>query len=124
MSQRIAVKPITVGYAFSFSLDFTAPGGGAPAGFDLTTAQRVYGEFRARPIDTGAPLAAIDTADGTLVVVDANTISFSIPAAKTAAMIPGKAVWLDFARRDAGVWSPIPVRIAWPVQDAVTIPPA
>jgi hypothetical protein len=121
---NVAVKPITVGYRFEFSLRFTSAAGEAPPGFDLSTAERIRGEFRKSASNEGEPYAVVDSSEGTLSVVDATTISFSIPKEKTALMPAGKPVWVDFARRDAGEWSPIPVQIGWPVRDPITKPPA
>lgn len=114
---NVAVKPITVGYRFEFSLRFTNAAGEAPPGFDLSTAERIRGEFRKSASNEGEPYAVVDSDEGTLSVVDATT-------EKTALMPAGKPVWVDFARRDAGEWSPIPVQIGWPVRDPITKPPA
>lgn len=125
MTDEVTVQPITVGYRFGHSLKFLAENGVDPApGLDLTTAQRVYGQFRKSEKDEGEPYATVDTGDGTLSVVDANTVSFFITAEKTRNIPPGKAVWVDFAWFDGANWYPIPVRIGWPVRDPVTVPPA
>jgi len=122
--QQIYVKPIVRGYPFAFSLRFVDAAGEPIPGFDLSAASRVRGEFRRSVEDNGTPYAAVDTAvAGTLIVVDANTIALTISAANTANFAT-KAAWVDFARLDGGVWSLIPVRIAWPVEDPVTNPPA
>jgi hypothetical protein len=121
--QQIYVKPIVRGYPFAFSLRFVDAAGEPIPGFDLSTASRVRGEFRKSAEDSGTPYAVVDTVGGTLSVVDANTIALTISAANTANFVT-KAAWIDFARLDGSVWSLVPVRIAWPVEDPVTNPPA
>lgn len=123
MNQTLTLAPIVKGYRFDFALNFIDAEGAPPAGFDLASATRVLGQFRAARNAADAPLATVDTADGSLAVVDANTISFTIPANVTATMTPGQPAWVDFAWRVAGDWRHIPVIIAWPVIDPVTIPP-
>jgi hypothetical protein len=78
MNQTITLAPIVKGYRFAFTLNFVDAQGAPPPGFDLAAATRVMGQFRAAREDTGAPLATVDSADGSLTVVDANTISFTI----------------------------------------------
>lgn len=124
MNQTITLAPIVKGYRFAFTLNFIDTQGASPAGFDLVAATRVMGQFRVSREDAGAPLATVDTADGSLTVVDANTISFTIPSSATKAMTAGQPAWVDFARLVAGDWRHIPVIVAWPVIDPVTIPPA
>lgn len=123
MNQTISLAPIVKGYRFAFTLNFVDTQGAAPPGFDLAAATRVMGQFRVARDDTGAPLATVDSADGSLTVVDANTISFTIPASATATMTPGQPAWVDFARLVADDWRHIPVIVPWPVIDPVTIPP-
>ncbi len=123
MNQTITLAPIVKGYSFSFALNFIDADGAPPAGFDLTAATRVMGQFRPAREDAGPPLATVDTADGSLTINDAHSISFTIPASATAAMTGGQPAWVDFAWRVAEDWRHIPVIIAWPVIDPVTIPP-
>lgn len=124
MSQQLTLAPIVVGYRFAFTLGFTAADGGPLNGFDLTTATRVMGQFRKSREDDGVPLATIDTQDGSLTIVNAHSLSFVLSKESTAGMVAGQPAWIDFARLDADGWSHIPVLIAWPVIDPVTIPPA
>ena len=90
MNQTLTLAPIVKGYRFDFALNFIDAEGAPPAGFDLASATRVLGQFRAARNAADAPLATVDTADGSLAVVDANTISFTIPANVTATMTPGQ----------------------------------
>jgi hypothetical protein len=124
MPQHLTLAPIVVGYQFAFTLGFTGADGAPPPGLDLSTASRVLGQFRKSREDDGAPLAAVDTQNGSLTIVNAHTISFVLSKESTAVMNAGQPAWVDFARLDNGVWSHIPVLIGWPVIDPVTIPPA
>jgi len=123
MTQKIVLDPIRPGYAFAFTLNFTGPDGAALAGFDLTAATRIRAEFRAQISDAGAPLATIDTQDGSIVVVDANSLTFTLSAAATASLTPGKPAWVDFTRLAGGQWAVFTPPIPWPVTDTVTNPP-
>lgn len=123
MNHTLSLAPIVKGYRFAFALNFIDAEGAPPPGFDLASATRVMGQFRAARNAADALLATVDTADGSLTVVDANTISFTIPANATATMTPGQPAWVDFAWLVADDWRHIPVIIAWPVIDPVTIPP-
>lgn len=124
MSQHVTLAPIVVGYRFAFTLAFTGADDAPLTGFDLLTATRVMGQFRKSREDDGPPLATVDTQDGSLAIVNAQTMSFILPKESTAGMTAGQPAWVDFARLDGGVWSHIPVLIGWPVIDPVTIPPA
>ena len=110
------VKRIVRGYEFVHRLVFASPSGGAPAMPDLTTADRITGGFRST-VNPGLPvLAIVDTADGSLLALDAVTLRLAIPASATG-LFPLTGVALAFARSDAGVWSPLPVVFpAWPVR--------
>lgn len=119
---KITVSPIKRGFRFGASLRFTGPNGAALSGFDLTTADRIKAQFR-RAMDeasTVPALATIDTNDGSIDVVNATTLSFTLTAEQTAAF--PAAAWVDFIRLDGNVWTPIPVAIQWPVQGVVTRP--
>lgn len=120
---EITVKPIAIGFRFSHTLKFEDVNGDPPPGLDFTEAERVIGQFRRSEKDSGEPYATVDTEDGTIIVVDEQTISFVIPKEKTQAIPPNRAVVVDFAWSDGSNWYPIPIRIAWPVVDPVTIPP-
>lgn len=115
--QRIVVAPILVGLPFAFSLNFSGV-----SGFDLTTAAQILAHFRSDIDDSGAPYATIDTGSGSITVVDADTLSFSLTAAQTAMMPRGGPVWVDFLRRDGSIWSPLTGHILWPVSRTITRP--
>jgi len=122
-AQSITLKAIVPGYAFSYALNFLGPDGEPISGFDLTTADRLRAEFRRSIDDAGPPLAVVDTEDDSIVVVDANTIQFSLAAEATARMEPGSPAWVDFTEERSGSWAVLTPAIPWPVRDAVTVPP-
>lgn len=122
-AEEVVVQPIIVGFRFGHALRFLDESGLDVAGLSLTNALRVYGQFRRSAKNEGDPYAVVDTQDGTLEVVDDNTISFSISKDRTEKIPPGKAVWVDFAWFDGVSWHPIPVQIGWPVLSPVTVPP-
>ncbi len=109
-------RRIVQGYPFRHQLAFTSASGGAPTMPDLTTAARITGRVRAAASPGLAPIATLDTADGSLVAVAAATLLMVIPAAVTA-LFPLSGVALDFQRLDGTAWSPLPLVFpAWPVR--------
>lgn len=114
----ISVQPITRGYFFTFTLQFTLPGGDPV--FSTPVPSRIRGEFRKSPDPTKWPLlGAVDTQDGSLVLNADGSITMKIAEAVTALFPQGKVV-LDFARVDNGVTSPVGVLFQWPVITPVT----
>lgn len=147
MTTTLAVSPIIIGFPFDQSIAFVDGSGNPPAGFDLTTASRIFGEARIAPGKSNELLAQFDSAamPATLTVINANTIRWTLSVAATwklgaaiaaaAAAVAAAAtgptgpaappsIWIDFARDDAGVWSLLPMQLNWPIFVPVTAPPA
>ena len=116
----ITVQPITIGYPWKFSLQFLLPGGGAVF-LQSPAPSRVRGEFRSGPSSSNALLGFVDNGagDGSLVINGDGSITMALAEGVTANFPPG-TVFLDFARLDSGVTSPVGVMFQWPVVQPVT----
>lgn len=121
----VTVTPIIIGFPFSQGIAFVDGSGDPLAGFDLTTASRIFGEARSAPGAGNEVLAQFDSAatPPTLVANNANTLTFSMPIATTYGLAPYQTIWIDFAREDSGVWSLLPAQLQWPILIPVTAPP-
>jgi hypothetical protein len=119
MSQSIIVQPIVIGDPATRGIRFVAPGTSNPPSWmeSLLTAAQIKGQFRDLPEVTTTLLATCSTADGTIIVVDQNTLLFSVA---DTSKFPTSGAYIDFHRLDGGVWSPLPVMLRWPVRETTT----
>ena len=115
----ISVLPITKGYPFTFSLQFMSAGGTAIFLAPNPIPSRIRGEFRYSPDPSYPVLGHVDTTDGTLTINNDGSLTMSMPEAMTAGF-PAGTVFLDFARVDGGITTPVGVQFQWPVVAPVT----
>ena len=126
MTTEITVDPIVVGFPFSQTIAFVDGSGNPLAGLNLAAASRVFGQARVAPGNSNQPLATFDTAStpANLIVVNANTLSFTLSEAATWKFGGCSSVAIDFAQLIGGAWALLPVQfLQWPVLIPVTAPP-
>lgn len=119
--QSVVLDPIHPGYAFSRAITF-ATHGDEVLGFSFLQASRVCGQFRTGPGAQYELIATLDSQNGSLFLLSADTVKAALSGNQTSLFPPGASAWLDFALLLGQEWFYLPALIPWPVVSTVTQP--